>query len=98
MARFNQNVVGELAKYVDIWGTQDNSYAMPAVSMNAEDSERYNSIKADIDTTLDENLPKFINGDRPIEELDSFMSDLETIGLSEMIALEQKALDDYYAK
>lgn len=95
---FNQNVVGKLAEYVDVWSVQDNDHNMPAVSMNADDSNRYNSIKSDIDTALDEALPKFIIGDRPMEELPGFLDELETMGLSEMVELEQKALDAYYQK
>lgn len=98
LARFNQNVVGELAEYVNVWSVQDNDYDMPAVSMDATDSERYNALKSDIDTAMEENLPKFVIGDRPIEELDAFMEELEQMGLSEMVELEQKALDNYYAK
>lgn len=98
LSRFNQNVVGKLAEYVDVWSVQDNDHNMPAVSMNADDSNRYNSIKSDIDTALDEALPKFIIGDRPMEELPGFLDELETMGLSEMVELEQKALDAYYQK
>lgn len=98
LSRFNQNVVGTLAEYVAVWGTQDNDYDMPTVTMNAEDSERYNSIRSDIDTALEENIPKFVIGDRPIDQLDSFLAELAAMGMSEMVELEQKALDDYYAK
>ena len=98
LSRFNQNVVGELKAYCDVWGQQDNSYAMPAVSMNAADSERFNSLKTDIDTALNENLPAFIIGDRPIEELDGFLAQLDSMGMEEMVALEQAALDSYYQK
>ena len=98
LSRFNQNVVGELAEYCDVWGTQDNSWDMPTVSMNAEDSERYNALYSDIDTALSENLPKFIIGDRDISELGDFMDTLEQMGLEEMVSLEQAALDNYYAK
>ena len=98
LSRFNQNVVGQLKEYCDVWAGQDNAYEMPTVSMNAADSERYNALLADIDTMLDENLPKFIIGDRSLDEFDAFMADLEQIGLEEMIALEQAALDAYYTK
>lgn len=98
LSRFNQNVVGKLKEYCDVWGVQDNSYLMPAVSMNAADSERFNSLKNDIDTALDENLPLFIIGDRPISELDAFLAQLDSMGLPEMVDLEQAALDAYYTK
>lgn len=98
LSRFNQNVVGTLKEYCDVWAAQDNSYEIPTVSMDAADSERYNALLTDIETMLDENLPKFVIGDRPLSEFDAFMADLEQIGLQEMIDLEQKALDAYYTK
>ena len=97
-ARFNQNVVGKLAEYCDVWSVQHNDYKMPEVSMDAADSERYTSLYNDIDTALDENIPKFIIGDRPIEDLDTFIAELESMGLDEMISLEQEALDNYYLR
>ena len=66
--------------------------------MDAADSERYSSLKNDIDTALDGNLPKFIIGDRPISEVDDFLAQLESMGMAEMVELEQAALDAYYAK
>lgn len=98
LSRFNQNVVGELAEYCDVWGVQDNSYDMPEVSMDAKDSERYSFLYNDIDTTISENVPKFIIGDRPIDEVDDFIETLYAMGLQEMVDLEQAALDAYYTK
>ena len=98
LSRFNQNVVGKLKEYCDVWGVQDNSWDMPSVAMDAEDSERYNSLKSDIDTAVSENLPKFIIGDRPIDEVDDFIAQLDAMGLAEMVELEQAALDAYYQK
>ena len=97
-ARFNQNVVGKIAEYCDVWNGADNDYVMPNVSMNAMDSEAYTALYSDVDTLLSENMPKFIIGDRPLSELDQFLAQLEEAGLSEMVEYEQQALDNYFSR
>lgn len=96
--RFNQNVVGKLKEYCDVWGVQTDDYNMPSVSLTTEEQERYSSIYSDIDTLIDENISKFIIGDRSLSEFDSFMEELRSVGLNEMVEIEQGVLDRYMAR
>ena len=56
---------------------------------------RYNT---DICKERDENWIKFISGERPLDEFDDFVKDLEKIGLKEMLEIKQAAFDAYMAR
>jgi putative aldouronate transport system substrate-binding protein len=44
---------------------------------------------ADIDTYVQEQVVKFIRGDRPLSEFDSFAATLRTMGIEEVIEMKQ---------
>lgn len=83
----------------DIWMTGvDGNYLMPAVSLTDEESETARSPLADIQTYVDENVAKFINGTRSLDEFDDFVTDIETMGLTDIIAVYQTALERYESR
>lgn len=98
LAKFNQNARTIYKEYCDIWSVQDNAWNMPNLSMTSLEQERYSSINADIDTMMDENLVRFVLGDRPLSELDAFIEELKSLGLDEMVSIEQTAFDRYLSK
>lgn len=98
LAKFNQNARTVYKEYCDVWSVQDNAWTMPNLSMTSQEQERYSSINADIDTMMDENLVRFVLGDRPLSELDAFIEELKALGLDEMVSIEQAAFDRYLAK
>lgn len=98
LAKFNQNARTIYKEYCDIWSVQDNAWNMPNLSMTSQEQERYSSINADIDTMMDENLVRFVLGDRPLSELDAFIEELRSLGLDEMVSIEQAAFDRYLSK
>lgn len=80
----------------DIWMTGiDGACLMPAVSLTEEESEIARSPLADIQTYVDENVAKFINGTRPLDEFDNFVKDIEGMGLSDILHVYQTALERY---
>lgn len=80
----------------DVWMTGiDGDYLLPAVSLTEEESETARSPLADIQTYVDENVAKFINGTRSVDEFDDFVADIESMGLADIIDVYQAALGRY---
>ncbi len=98
MRKFNQKAMTVYAEYCDVWAAQDNNYRMPNISLTAEEQERYTALSSDVETAIDENIVRFVMGDRPLDELDAFIQQLNAIGLEEMVNIKQTALDRYYSK
>ncbi len=85
---------------IDVWHaniSQDISYTMPNVYLTAEESAEFSLIWADISTLARENIIKFIVGDRPLEEYDSYLETLMATGGERAIEIYQAALDRYLA-
>ena len=76
----------------------DTAWVMPSVSLTADENDEYNAIYADIRTTLEENLTKFAVGEKPMSEWDAFIDSLYDLGIEECIAIQQGAVDRYYAR
>ena len=65
------------------------------VSFTTEESEIVNGKLADMSTYIAENLVKFLIGEKNLSEWDNFISDLNQLGLEEVIAVYQTAYDRY---
>ncbi len=83
-----------------VWMTdKDNSWGCPTtLTMTTEEAEEYNSKAGDITTYGQENFLRFIIGDAPISELDSFVDTCISMGLEDCQAIQQAALDRYYQR
>lgn len=81
----------------EIWGENvDNDWKIPgSCSMTAEESETYNSEFSDIQTYISEMLPKFVMGNEPIENLETFQEQIRDMGIDNCIVCWQSALDRY---
>lgn len=76
----------------------DNDYMLPFHSiLNAEETVEYDNAMSDIQTVIDENLLKFVLGDRPLDQWDDYVDTLYSLGLQNVIDLYQGALDRYLA-
>ena len=62
-------------------------YAKPSCALNEERSERVNVLNEAINTHAQENVGKFITGQRPMSEYADFVNELYGLGLQEMIDL-----------
>lgn len=84
----------------DVWDTNaDSDYQMPtAISMTADESERYSAIYSDIQTLISENLSKFAVGERSMDEWDDFVQQIQDMGIQECIDLKQAAVDRFYTR
>ena len=76
---------------------RDSLYSYPGnATMTQEENEDYARINADIHTFAEENITKFVTGERDMAEFDAFVADLTSMNLDAVIAIKQAALDRYY--
>ncbi|MGM7719803.1 extracellular solute-binding protein [Metabacillus sp. Hm71] len=89
----------EQKEAVKIWGeTAENKINLPPITLNAEESEEFNSIMSDLNTYYDETVIKFIMGEEPLDHFDDFVETLKGMGIERAIELQQAALDRYMAR
>ncbi len=81
----------------EVWSeTRDSLYSYPSGAiMTQEENEEYARINADIHTFAEENIAKFVTGERDLAEFDTFVQDLISMDLDAVIAIKQAALDRY---
>lgn len=84
---------------IEIWADTDaDEHLLPPYSMTAEESEENAAIDTEITTYVDESVAGFITGTLPLSEYDSFVEQIEDMGLDRSLEIKQAALDRYYAK
>lgn len=94
-------MVGEIGlECMDTWkGCYDNEHTYPAaVTMTLEESETYTSVMSDISTYVTEVFAKLFVGEMSFDEYDSFIADIEQMGIQQAIDVKQAALDRYDAR
>ena len=98
--RVRADYVQDQLDAISIWNdSNDGLYNMPRAGMNLtiEESQEYNRIYTDIETYEDENIVKFVVGDKSLDEFDNFVSTLKQMGIDDCTAIEQAAYDRYLA-
>ncbi len=80
---------------IDVWATGRTGANIYQGKMTVEESEEYNRVCSDIATAASEQGLRFVTGDRSLDEYDSFLKDLDTMGLSRLTELKQAAYDRY---
>ena len=78
------------------WTKGDNSYTLPAnLALTAEEGNKKATIMSDVSSYIDENQVLFVNGQRSMDEFDSFIDGIRSLGIEEVVAIYQTALDRY---
>ena len=80
---------------IDIWKTGRTGTNTIQGKNTSEESDQYNQIAGDIGTAANEQCLRFVTGERSLDEYDSFIADLETMGLERLRELRQAAYDRY---
>jgi len=83
---------------IEVWNNAtDGLYNMPrfGVTMTTEETAEYNAIYTDIDTYTEENIVKFIVGDKSFDEYDAFIDTLKQMGIERCVEMTQVAYDRY---
>ena len=82
----------------EIWRSNTSNERRFYGSLTIEESEVYTSMAGDLATLAAENISKFVSGDRPMSEWDSFVEELIAMDIEECIAIKQAAYDRYQAR
>ena len=99
--KVRMNYSDEQKSAVEIWSAaSDGLYNIPrqGVNMTADETIAYNRIYSDIETYTDENIAKFIVGDKSLDEFDSFVDTLYQMGIEECLVISQAAYDRFVAE
>lgn len=88
----------EQIKDTDVWGSVERDYEMPAVSLTVDEGARSSLLLSEINTYVSEMTLKFIIGDESFDNYDAYLSRVKEMGVDEVIAINQAALDRYYAR
>ena len=72
----------------------DDSMVIPStVTLSADENTRAANIYSDIETICLEAIAKFITGEKPLDEFDSFVESIRSAGIDDYLAIQQGAYD-----
>lgn len=66
---------------------------MPSLKYTTEQLEKRSSLLARVEDEVNSNLVKFVTGKRSLSEWDSFVQEMDEIGYSDVIKIDQEAYD-----
>lgn len=82
------------------WDTnRDNAWDISNfISRTTEEGETYAAIMSEVETYVEENIPKFIIGDRDLSEWDTYVEDIKAMGIDEALAIEADCVERYESR
>lgn len=97
---FEQYMVNpEQKETAQVWQLAgDASWRMPNVTYTVEESNQITSKLNEIAAYVGENSAKFILGTRPLSELEDFRNTIRSMGIDEVLEVQQAAVDRYNAR
>jgi putative aldouronate transport system substrate-binding protein len=78
-----------------IWSEPSNERLMPPVTPTEEESRRFARIMTDVETRFEEVFAKVFTGAQPLQSWDTFVGEMQQLGIEEAIQTQQAALDRY---
>lgn len=96
--RVRADYIEDQINAIEVWNhCNDGLYNLPraGVNMSVAESDEYLSMYSDIETYMDENIVKFIVGDKSLDEFDAYVDTLISMGIERCVELEQAAYDRY---
>lgn len=89
----------EVIECINLWDTQDSSWLVPDnISHTSDESTELASIMTDINTYRDEMTLKFITGQEPIANFDSYVNTIKGMNVDRAIELKTAAISRYNAR
>ena len=83
----------------DIWGASNGkAHVVPPITPTTEESKEYSTIMNEVRTYRDEMILKFIFGTESIDNFDTYVANMEKMGLSRALEIQNAALDRYNAR
>ncbi|MBR1586481.1 MAG: extracellular solute-binding protein [Clostridia bacterium] len=80
------------------YALSDTSLDLPSFALNADEQETYSRIITDVNTAVSEVYLSVITGKKPVEELDTLISQVKSMGIQDAIDAYQSAYDRYLSR
>ena len=80
------------------YAKSDTSLDLPGFARNAEEQGAYNMVITEVNTAVSEVYLSVITGKRPLEDLDSLLSQVESMGVQDAIDAYQSAYTRYLSR
>lgn len=77
-------------------GAQDHKW--PTLTPTPEEAAEYGALLTDVNTYVNEEIVKFVLGERSFDEWDEFVKTAEELGLTRVLEIRQASLDRYLAR
>ena len=84
--------------WFDCWDIPNQKSISSYVSLTTEESESISSRYTDINTLVQEFTSKVIIGEESLDNWDSFVANIKSMGIDEIVATYQAAYDRYLAR
>lgn len=81
-----------------LWAEMDTSLCMPFLFPNDDEAAVISKKGADITTYASECLVKFVIGQKPLSEFDSYVEEMERMGVKDLVKVYQAMYDRYLKK
>ena len=88
----------EQREMIPRWATGSRDGIMPPVLPTSDEAAEVASIMGEVNTYVNEMFTKFVMGVEPMENFDTYMSNLRSLGIERAIELKQLQLDRYNAR
>ncbi|PNV61993.1 ABC transporter substrate-binding protein [Clostridium sp. chh4-2] len=83
----------------NVWGaTNARKHKVPPITPTSEESKEYSTIMNEINTYRDEMALKFIFGTESLDKFDEYVKNIENMGLSRALEIQNAALERYNAR
>lgn len=94
----NYFVADNIKDMMQTWTADMENYWFPPVTLSVEENKTFSAKYSTLDTYCRENITKFILGTNPIEQWDQFVAEIEKLGASELLAIQQAAYERFIAR
>jgi putative aldouronate transport system substrate-binding protein len=85
----------EQKKALEVWTLPVNDKLLPPITVTQDESKKFATTMADINTRFDEVFTRVWSGKASIDEFDGFVKALPGMGINDAVKIQQTALDRY---
>ncbi|WP_135553771.1 type 2 periplasmic-binding domain-containing protein [Paenibacillus cymbidii] len=90
---YARNPIGGLFEVAKkLYNEKVYTYTAPPIVLTADENEKKNNLKTPLDTFVQENIVKFINGQRPLGEWSDFVAKANAMKADDVVAIYNGAL------
>ncbi len=78
---------------------RDNAWDISLfINRTTEEGEDYSAVMSEVETYVEENIPKFIIGDRDLAEWDTYVQDIKNMGIDTALEIQSDCVERYESR